>query len=270
MELLQIAVLALLQGITEFLPISSSAHLILPKELLGWPDQGLAFDVAVHVGSLSAVVLYFRDDILQLVRQWFISIAGGGQSADSRLAWFVIVATIPTGIAGLVFNDFIEVHLRSTAVIVVTTIAFGLYLGLGDWWGKRQLALAEMTFYIALLIGLSQMLALIPGTSRSGVTMATALLLGMQREASARFSFLLSIPIITLAGLYEGYTLWGQSPSANTLWRDLFIGATLSGISAFICIHFFLQFIQRIGMLPFVIYRLLLGAGLIAIMLSAN
>jgi len=270
MELFQIAVLALLQGVTEFLPISSSAHLILPKEVLGWPDQGLAFDVAVHVGSLTAVLLYFRQDIIQLIRQWFVSISGGGQSADSRLAWFIIIATIPTGLAGLLLNDFVEQHLRSTAVIAVTTIVFGLYLGLGDWFGKRKVALADMTFTIALLIGLSQMVALIPGTSRSGITMATALFLGMQREASARFSFLLSIPIITLAGLYEGYSLLELHPSAHTLWRDMFIGASLSGVSAFLCIYFFLQFIQRIGMLPFVIYRLLLGIGLTVMMLTAN
>lgn len=269
MEFFQIALLALIQGITEFLPISSSAHLILPSEVLGWPDQGLAFDVAVHVGSLAAVLLYFRDDIVRLITQWCKSLVERKQNEDSRLAWFVILATIPAGLAGLLFNDFIEQHLRSMFVIMIATVFFGLYLGACDHWGKRQLELSQMTLLIAIVIGCCQALALIPGTSRSGITMSAALMMGLRREPAARFSFLLSIPIITLTGLYEGYSLVGNPPATNTLWRDLFIGASLAGVSAFLCIHFFLQFIKRIGMLPFVIYRLILGGVLGAIILMA-
>jgi undecaprenyl-diphosphatase len=265
LELLHVIMLALIQGITEFLPISSSAHLILPKELLGWPDQGLAFDVAVHVGSLAAVILYFRRDIDRLVRAWFISLFERRSSDDSRLGWCIIVATIPAGLAALLFGDVIETHLRSTTVIMITTVVFALYLAWADYQGEKSLDLAQATFTIALLIGFAQALALIPGTSRSGITIAAALALGLQREAAARFSFLLSIPIILLSGLYKGIGLLDQSAIP---WGDIALGTTLAGISAYLCIHFFLGFIQRIGMMPFVIYRLLLGGLLAALLLS--
>lgn len=263
MELIHVIVLALIQGLTEFLPISSSAHLILPKELLGWPDQGLAFDVAVHVGSLAAVVIYFRADIWRLIQAWCGSLVTRQQSDDSRLGWYIIVATIPAGIAALLFGGIVETHLRSTTVIMITTVVFGLYLAWADYRGKNALDLAKMTLTMALLIGLAQAIALIPGTSRSGITIAAALALGFRRESAARFSFLLSIPIILLSGLYKGVELMGDS---NIPWDDIVLGAVLSGVSAYICIHFFLSFIQRIGMMPFVVYRLLLG-GLLAALL---
>lgn len=264
MELLHIVVLALLQGLTEFLPISSSAHLLLPKEILGWPDQGLSFDVAVHVGSLMAVLIYFRKDIWRITEHWFRSVLWRQHDDDSRLAWYIIVGTIPAGIAALLFNDLIEAHLRSMFVIMLTTVIFGIWLGWADYRGKRTIDLPQMTLYMALLIGASQALALIPGTSRSGVTITAALALGMQREAAARFSFLLSIPIILLSGLYKGVEL---ASASSILWADLFLGAAISGVSAYLCIGLFLNFVRRIGMMPFVIYRLLLGAVLGAILL---
>lgn len=259
MELLHVVTLAVIQGITEFLPISSSAHLILPKELLGWPDQGLGFDVAVHVGSLLAVLTYFRKDILNLSFAWCRSCIERKNTDDSRLAWFIIIATIPAGLAGLVFNDFIESYLRGKEVIMMTTIVFGLYLWWTDRSGSKQLNLTQLTLWMVLTIGFAQALALIPGTSRSGITMAAALAVGMQRESAAKISFLLSIPIIVLSGGYQGLELMQQM---DTPWKDILIGVVLSAISAFICIHFFLHFIQKIGMLPFVIYRLLLGLGI--------
>ncbi len=267
MEFFQIAFLALIQGVTEFLPISSSAHLILPKEVLGWPDQGLAFDVAVHIGSLSAVMIYFRKDIVELIQGWLSSVFKRQHSDSSRLAWFVFFATIPTGLAGILFKDFVEAELRSMQVIMVTTILFGLYLWFADARSDKSVPLVKMTLSMAIIIGVSQALALIPGTSRSGVTMATALLLGMQREASARFSFLLSIPIILLSGLLSGAELIGDEiESTSELWRDLMLGALMAGVSAYLCIHYFLRFIQQIGMLPFVIYRLVLG-GVLALLI---
>jgi len=266
-DFLHIVLLALVQGITEFLPISSSAHLILPKELLGWSDQGLAFDVAVHVGSLTAVVIYFYKDILNLVVAWCRSILTRKATHDSRLGWMIIFATIPAGLAGLMFNDIVETYFRSIVVIMITTVVFGIYLGFADWHGKRSLTLSQMTMKMALIIGFSQVLSLIPGTSRSGITMATALMVGMQREDSARFSFLLSIPIIFFAGLFEGVGLLELDQAAQeTLWRDLILGALMAGVSAFLCIHYFLRFIQKIGMWPFVIYRLLLGAVLAGVL----
>ena len=258
MEWFQIAVLALIQGITEFLPISSSAHLILPKEVLGWPDQGLAFDVAVHVGSLGAVIWYFRQDIRQLVMAWFSGL-GGNTSQDSRLAWYIIWATVPAGLAGLAFNDLIEQHLRSVMVIAVTTLLFGLLLGWSDKIGGRGKQLSDISLGIALAIGIAQALALVPGTSRSGITITMALFLGLQRDAAARFSFLLSIPIIALSGGYKALELIG---SDGVIWADILIGVLLSGVSAYLCIYYFLGFINRIGMMPFVYYRVVL-AGLL-------
>lgn len=263
MDSLHIIVLALIQGITEFLPISSSAHLILPKEVLGWPDQGLHFDVAVHVGTLAAVIIYFHRDIGRLVRAWFVSLAARRQTEDSRLGWYIIVGTIPAGLAALAFDDVIETHFRSAAVIMMTTVVFGLYLGWADVRGSKSRDLAQMTLTMAVLIGVAQAFALIPGTSRSGITIAAALALGIQREAAARFSFLLSIPIILLSGLYKGVGLLDEP---DIQWGDIALGAVLAGVSAYLCIHFFLSFIQRIGMMPFVIYRLLLG-GLLGVLL---
>ena len=261
MEFLHIVFLSLIQGITEFLPISSSGHLILPKGLLGWPEQGLAFDVAVHVGTLAAVVIYFRKDVIDIFLAWIQHIVKRQTSDNSRIAWYIIVATIPAAVVGLLFDNIIETHLRSTLVIALTTIIFGLLLAWADR-GKDSFGqdLATMTLKIALIIGCFQALALIPGTSRSGITITAALLLGFSRDASARFSFLLSIPIILLSGGYKGLQLLG-SPAVN--WHDIFWGVALSAISAFLCIHFFLKFINQIGMMPFVIYRLLLGGFLL-------
>ncbi len=261
MDLIQVVVLALIQGITEFLPISSSAHLILPKELLGWPDQGLAFDVAVHVGTLAAVVIYFRADIIRLISGWCVSLTGNGFNQDARLAWFIIAATIPAGLAGLLFDDYIEANLRSTSVIAATTIGFGLLLAFADRFSGSGRSLAELTLFTALVIGLAQAFALVPGTSRSGITITAALFLGFSRTDAAKFSFLLSIPIILLSGGYKGLEL--ATSTSDVDWFAIAIGVVLSAVSAYLCIHYFLSFIQKLSMLPFVIYRLLLGGYLI-------
>lgn len=264
MDLIHVIILALIQGITEFLPISSSAHLILPKELLGWPDQGLAFDVAVHVGTLSAVLIYFRKDVIQLINGWCLSAIGKGTNDDGRLAWLIVAATIPAALFGLIMNDIIEAHLRSTLVIAITTIVFGLLLALADRRADRAVrGLGSMTLRAALIIGIAQAMALIPGTSRSGITITAALLLGFMRVDAARFSFLLSIPIILLSGGYKGLGLIGE---ANVDWMSLIVGVVVSAVSAYVCIYYFLSFINRIGMMPFVYYRLVLG-GILVLML---
>jgi len=261
----QAIILALVQGLTEFLPISSSAHLILPAQLLGWSDQGLAFDVAVHVGTLVAIVLYFRHEVVRLLSAWFGSVLHRQQSDDSRLAWLIIFATVPAGLSGLFFNDLIEQHLRSTAVIAFTTIFFALVLWLSDRKGARRLSLSDMSWKAALIVGCSQALALIPGTSRSGITMTAALFLGFGRDAAARFSFLLSIPLIAAAGLLKTKEL--MEVGTNDDWAMVALGTLVAFMSAYACIHLFLQFLERIGFTPFVIYRLLLGAVLIFLML---
>ncbi len=265
MDLLQTLLLALIQGITEFLPISSSAHLILPSQVLGWPDQGLAFDVAVHLGTLIAVVVYFRRDIAALLTAWFGQFSGRVSDHNTRLAWFIIAATVPAGLAGLLFKDLIEVYLRSSLVIALTTLVFGGLLWFADVKNQGAKTLAQFTLKAAIIIGCAQALALIPGTSRSGITITAALLLGFSREDSARFSFLLSIPIIVLsAGLMSLDLL--EAPSVD--WQALGIGTLVSGLSAYACIYYFLAFINRLGMLPFVVYRLILGCILLFLSFS--
>lgn len=265
MEIAHIIWLALVQGLTEFLPVSSSAHLILVPSLLGWPDQGLAFDVAVHLGTLIAVVTFFRKDIWRLFNAWLGSLTGKGLTAEARLAWGVIVGTIPAGIVGLLFKDLIEVYLRSPLVIAFTTILFALLLWYADKRAKLERSETTLQWQDFIVIGSAQALALIPGTSRSGITITAGLLLGLTREAAARYSFLLSIPIIVLSGLSVTSDLIGSTVPVD--WTALLLGTVIAAISAFACIHFFLAWINKIGMLPFVIYRLLLGALLLFVFL---
>jgi undecaprenyl-diphosphatase len=261
MDTMHTLILALLQGLTEFLPISSSAHLILVPRLLGWPDQGLAFDVAVHVGTLVAVVAYFRHDIIRLLQAWLQSCIHRQLSGDARLAWFVLLGTVPAALAGLLLHDVIETWLRSPLVIAWATIGFGLLLGVADRYGRQQRGEAGLQFLDVVWIGLAQAVALIPGTSRSGITMTAGLALGLTRSAAARFSFLLSVPVIVLAGGYETLQLLEQA--GPVAWDTLLLGTTVAAASAYLCIHLFLSLIERIGMLPFVIYRLLLGGALL-------
>ena len=262
MELWHIIVLAVIQGLTEFLPISSSAHLILPSQVFGWPDQGLAFDVAVHVGTLAAVIWYFRAEVGRLTVAWVGDTVRGRVGQDSGLAWAVIAGTIPAGLAGLLLNDFIETSLRSGLVIAVSTIGFGLVLWWSDAVGRRNRDLPALTMKDAVIIGVAQALALIPGTSRSGIT--AALFLGFGREAAARFSVLLSIPLILAAGLLKTLELVEQGGATD--WAAIALGAALSFVSAVVCIHLFLKFLERLGLMPFVIYRLVLGLLLLVML----
>lgn len=260
MELWQAIILAILQGLTEFLPISSSAHLILPSQLLGWPDQGLAFDVAVHVGTLLAVMSYFRHDLVKLTQGFVDSTFLTKPNMDGKLAWCIILATIPAGLVGVCLNGTIETYLRDSIVIATTTIVFGLLLWYADRKPDLTKTLSEISFKQAVMIGCAQALALIPGTSRSGITITAAMLMGFDRQSAARFSFLLSIPLILLAGSYKTYEL--LTTTHPIPWSFIFIGALVSCISAYVCIYLFLKLIEQLSMTPFVIYRLLLGAFL--------
>ncbi|MDH5359702.1 MAG: undecaprenyl-diphosphate phosphatase [Gammaproteobacteria bacterium] len=261
METIQIIILALVQGLTEFLPVSSSAHLILVPQLGDWPDQGLAFDVAVHVGTLSAVVWYFRHEVGRMTLDWGRSVAQRQQVGESRLAWAVIIGTIPAALGGLLFKDLIEGDARSMLVIAIATIVFGLLLWYADAKGKRVREEQSLSWGDVIFIGLAQALALIPGTSRSGITMTAGLLLGLSRNAAARFSFLLSIPLILAAGLFKLKDLLETTLAVE--WSAIISGTLLSAISAYLCIHFFLKLLERVGMFPFVVYRLLLGMVLL-------
>ena len=253
LDSIQIAILALVQGLTEFLPISSSAHLILVPLVFQWPDQGLAFDIAVHLGTLIAVLAYFRAELIAMMIDWTKSLAGGESTDNSRLAWWIILATLPAVIVGFLFKDLVETELRSPWVIALATIGFGLLLWYADSRKSNTRNEHQLTLANVLLIGCFQALALIPGTSRSGITMTAALLLGLSRESAARFSFLLSIPIILASGVLQTVEFYQSSLSVD--WFALLLAVILSAFSAGVCIHFFLRLIEKIGMLPFVIYR---------------
>jgi len=263
-DAVQAMILALIQGLTEFLPISSSAHLAMIPLVSSWPDQGLAFDCVVHLGSLTAVVVYFRSDLMRMFAGMVLTVQARSITAnhDGYLAWLIGFATIPVGIAGLAFKDYIENDLRSLTVIGIASIVFGLLLWYADKKGLNRREESEWSFRDAMIVGLAQAVALIPGTSRSGITMTAAMMLGYTRQAAARFSFLLSIPVIVLAGGLKVKDWIEQPDQAATLFT-LTIGYTLSAISAYICIHFFLKYIEKTGMGPFVIYRVLLGAVLL-------
>lgn len=259
-DMTQAVLLALIQGLTEFLPISSSAHLVIPSLVLGWPDQGLAFDVAVHVGTLAAVLLYYRQDLQRMSQSWLGSMSGRGSNEDSRLVWYLGLATVPAGLVGLLAGDFIEAHLRTLPVLASTTLLFGIALGIADRRADKSPQYRPVTLAMALTIGLAQAFAPIPGTSRSGVTMTAALLLGMSRQAAARFSFLLSIPIIASAGLLKILDL--VNGDAVVDWLSLAVGTLVSGITAYLCIAAFLRLLDRIGLMPFVYYRIVLAGVL--------
>jgi undecaprenyl-diphosphatase len=259
-------VLAIVQGLSEFLPISSSGHLILVPNILGWPDQGLAFDVAIHVGTLAAVIGYFRVQLLQMGRAWFGSLAGRGLTPDGRLAWCVIFATIPVGLAGFAFGDFIERMLRNPLFVAAMLAGFGILMWLADRLGAQRRDEYTVGWRDTLLIGCAQALALMPGTSRSGVTMTMARALGLTRMGAARFSFLLAVPGIAMAGGYEFLKLLtGPGDGAN--WPMMGLGVAVSAVTGYLCIHVLLKIITRVGLLPFAIYRLVLAA-LIVLMLG--
>ena len=265
MSTLEIIFLALIQGLTEFLPISSSAHLILPSQILGWVDQGIAFDVAVHVGTLLAVVLYFRKEVGEMSVAWLGTVGVGPQKNNNdfngKLAWWIIFATVPAGLFGLLGKDFIEEHLRSALVIASTTLIFGALLGIVDVKAKQNVSIEKLGFKGAMYVGIAQAIALIPGTSRSGITMTMGLMLGLSRENAARFSFLLSIPAIAMAGSYLTLKLILEAEGVD--WQAMGLGVALAFISAYACIHYFLILVNKLGMMPFVIYRMILGFGLL-------
>ena len=264
MDITQLIILALIQGITEFLPVSSSAHLILVPLLTEWQDQGLAIDVAAHLGSLFAVMLYFRKDIARILFSGINSIIKKELSdVDSRLFWYLIFSSIPVLVFGFLLHDVISTYLRDPLIIAFASIGFGLLLWYADIAGKRIRQINSIGLRDAIIIGLAQVLALVPGTSRSGITMTAALMLGLDRQSAARFSFLMAVPIILVAGLYESLKLIQMNVTVDL--NNFIITAVLSAVSALLSIHLFLKFLDKVGMLPFVIYRLALGLVLVYI-----
>jgi undecaprenyl-diphosphatase len=265
MTALQVVVLAIVQAVTEFLPISSSGHLILVPRLFGWPDQGLAFDVATHAGTLLAVLVYFWRDVVDLIVGFF---TGKPRSlhvdfAPRPLAWGIVLGTIPAGIAGLAFEDWIAGEARNPLLIACTAIVYGLLLGFADRRGEKYKEIASLTWADALLIGMAQALALVPGTSRSGITITAALLLGFTRPAAARFSFLLSIPITAAACALDAVNvLRGEVPPGQ--YFAMALGLAVSAVVGYAVIAGLLAWLRRQPLTIFVVYRLLLGIGLLA------
>lgn len=264
MDMLHALWLGLLQGITEFLPISSSAHLILLPVLTGWEDQGVAFDLAVHVGTLLAVALYFYRDLLGIARDGLHSLQQRRLVGQGRLALYLVAGTVPAALAGVLLLDLIDRDLRSVQVIMATTLGFGLLLGWADWRPNRQRPLTALRWPDVLLVGLAQAVSLIPGTSRSGATITAGLLLGFSREAASRFSFLLAIPITALAATAK--LLKAATGDVPVDWVAFLVGGTAAFITALTAIHFFLKWLNRVGMWPYVLYRIAL-AGVIYFLL---
>jgi undecaprenyl-diphosphatase len=264
MNPLHAAILGMIQGLTEVLPISSSAHLILIPRFLRWPESGLTFDVALHLGTFIALSLYFWRDIVELCYSFFKGVTGKGlhTSAD-RLPFYIIAGTIPAAILGKTMEEPIERIFRSNPLFIAgLLIIFGLILAFADTTGAKRWKMDRITLKFALIIGLAQCLALVPGVSRSGITITAALFIGFNREASARFSFLLSLPIVAGAAILKlGHLAKHGIPAADV--TPMLIGIATSAVFGYLSVAFLLRLVQRTSLYPFVWYRLLAGSGVI-------
>jgi len=271
MSPLQAIVLGLVQGITEFLPISSTGHLKLLPWLLGWhvfPNRGVenTFDVALHVGTFVAVAVYFRGDLVRLAAAWWASLRERslGGKPERRLAWMVVLSTIPAAVAGLKFEAFIEQRLGTPLVIATAMVGVALLLAAGEWLGRKGKALEAASWGDAVRVGLAQVLALVPGTSRSGITILAGLAGGLTREAAARYSFLISVPIIAGAAAAKGAKVALHGLPAD-LATPFALGVVVSALSGFAAIAFLLRWLRTGTLYPFILYRL--AAGLLLLWL---
>ena len=269
MDMLHATVLGALQGFTEVLPISSSAHLILVPWLLKWPESGLTFDVALHLGTFLALSLYFWRDIIEMTVSFFdVLMARRLNTPARRLPFLIIAATVPAAIVGKLFEHQVEAIFRSNPLLIASfLIAFGLILGAVDLFGRKRLILDEIKPASALMIGLMQCLALIPGVSRSGITITAGLMLGFTRESAARFSFLMSLPIVAGAALLKSVHLFKHGiPAGEGL--PMLVGIIFSAVAGYISVAFLLRFVQKRSLSPFVWYRVLVGVSLLIAILS--
>ena len=258
MTILQAVILGVAQGLGEFLPISSSAHLVLIPWLFGWTDPGLTFDVALHLGTLVAVVIYFWKDWLRLIIKGFSDV----RSVEGRLFWYLVAASVPGAIGGYLLEKKAETVFRSPILIGVMLIVMGTLLYWADRKSAKKIEMSHITFGSSLLIGISQVLAIIPGVSRSGVTMTTGLLVGMTRAGAARFSFLLSTPIIFGAAMVK---IPGVISNSSGITANFMIGTAVSCIAGLASIGFLLRYVETKDFLPFAWYRFILGALVIII-----
>lgn len=266
MNVLQAAVLGVVQGLTEFLPISSSGHLRIVPALLGWDDPGAAFTAVIQLGTVAAVLIYFRSDIVRIISTWARSLVDPSLrgEVDARLGWYIGLGTIPIGLLGIVFQNSIETVARDLRLIGSTLIVLGLVLLLAERVGRREKTLRSLTLRDGLAIGFAQALALVPGVSRSGATITAGLFLGYDREAAARYSFLLSIPAVVLSGLFELKDVGaGDGPGAVST----VVATVLAFVTGYLSIAWLLRFLTSHSTLVFVVYRVALGAlvlGLVA------
>lgn len=269
MSVLHAIILGIIQGLTEFLPISSSGHLILVPTLLKWhemDDQVLnkVFDIALHFGTFLAVVTYFWRDIGRMLRGLVESRHGlSPKHPERRLAWMVVISSIPAVLVGVKFEHAIETKLGAPLLISIMMVAFGLLLGISELLSRRQRNLDKASWRDSVLIGLAQAVALIPGVSRSGITITAGLALGLEREAAARYSFLIAIPVVGGAALYEGMKLL-RHPLPHDYWVPFGAGVLAATLAGFAAIGFLLSFLRRRTLYPFVWYRLIAGAAMIA------
>ena len=282
MDFLEAIILGLIQGLTEFLLISSSAHLRIFGDLVGWGDPGATFTAITQLGTETAVLIYFWKDITRIIAKWFRSLfpGGGGKRStgvqkgdpDVRLGWLIIIGTVPIVLAGFFLQDTIRGALRSLWIVAVVLIAFGLLLWLADWLGRRTKPIEQVTFRDGILIGLAQMLALIPGVSRSGASISAGLALGYTRPAAARFAFLLAVPAVFGSGLYETYTAITCEPGVDAGCgtgyglAETIVATVVAFLVGFAVIAFLMRYLETRSFLPFVIYRILLGGTLIVLL----
>ncbi|MGN8048696.1 undecaprenyl-diphosphate phosphatase [Curtobacterium sp. 22159] len=269
MHILEAIFLGFVQGLTEFLPVSSSAHLrIVGLFLPDAQDPGAAFTAVTQLGTETAVLIYFWRDITRIIGRWFRSLSGRTvprNDPDARLGWLVIIGTIPIGIAGLVLQDSIETTFRSLWIVAIVLIVFGIVLGVLDIVGRKVRRIEHMTFGGGILIGLAQVLALVPGVSRSGATVSMGLALGYTRPAAARFAFLLAVPAVFLSGLYEAATSLGDTGAPFGV-VDTVVATVVAFVVGFVVIAAFMNYISKRSFLPFVVYRIALGIVLIVLL----
>ncbi|CAN5402948.1 undecaprenyl-diphosphate phosphatase [soil metagenome] len=270
-------VLGLVQGLTEFLPISSSAHLRIVGDLAGWDDPGAAFTAVSQIGTETAVLVYFRSDIARIVVAWVRSLGSrrqtgrhaepdSGADPDVRIGWLIILGTIPIGIFGFAFRDTITGPLRDLRIVATTLIVLGVVLAIADRVGSRDRELTQLTPRHGVAIGFAQALALIPGVSRSGATTSAALFLGYTRAEAARYAFLLAIPAVLISGVFEAFDIGAE---AGTAWPQTIVGTLVAGVVGYLVIAYFMRYISTHTFTPFVIYRIALGV-LVLVLLTTG
>jgi undecaprenyl-diphosphatase len=267
MDILQGIVLGVVQGLTEFLPISSTAHLRVVPALLGWEDPGAAYSAVVQLGTLAAVLVYFAKDLVGLTVAWFRGLFRGKpfEEPAAKMAWILILGTIPVGVLGLAFQHSIETTLRSLWVVAFALIGLALLLALSEKVGRKQRTRDQIGWTDGILIGLAQALALIPGASRSGVTITAGLFVGLTRADAARFSFLLSVPAVAASGAYEAWKL-ASGELGEVSWASVIVATVAAAVSGYVAIAGLIRFLQKRSTLVFILYRIGLGSIILVLL----